>query len=229
MRLDKYIASVTDYSRSDVKKILKLGLVEVAGVVVSDPATTVPESAAVTLDGHVLRAAGYRYFMLHKPLGYVCANKDKRHMTIMELLEEDNALQLHAAGRLDIDATGLVLISDDGQWIHRIISPKKQCIKTYHVETANPVDSGYISRFAEGISLEGERRKTLPADLEILDEQSTRLNICEGKYHQVKRMFAAMGNKVDSLHREKIGGISLDPDLLPGEYRPLTEAERDSV
>jgi 16S rRNA pseudouridine516 synthase len=229
MRLDKYIASVTDYSRREVKLLLKNGLVTVEGVPRDDPAFSVDASASICLDGELLRASGFRYFMLNKPQGYVCANKDRQHLTVMELLDEDNSGQLHVAGRLDIDTTGLVLISDDGQWIHRVTSPRRECRKTYYVETVDPIAQECIDRFAEGIKLDGERRNTLPAELLMIDEQSARLLISEGKYHQVKRMFAAMGNRVDGLHREQIGSIVLDDDLPPGEYRPLTEQEINSI
>jgi 16S rRNA pseudouridine516 synthase len=229
MRLDKYIASVTDYSRREVKIILKDGLVTVGGIVQVDPGFSVDASTAVELDGEQLRASGFRYFMLNKPEGYVCANKDRQHLTVLQLLDEDNLQQLHVAGRLDIDTTGLVLLSDDGQWTHRITSPRKECRKTYYLETAEPIEDSYIERFVEGIKLDGEKRKTLPAELTILDEQSARLIISEGKYHQVKRMFSAMGNKVDCLRREQIGSIVLDEDLLPGEYRPLAQEEINSL
>ena len=229
MRLDKYIASVTDYSRREVKKILKDGLVKVAGLVQLDPGFAVDPSAVVALDGEQLRASGFRYFMLNKPEGYICANKDRQHLTVLQLLDEDNLQQLHVAGRLDIDTTGLVLLSDDGQWTHRITSPRSQCRKTYYLETSDPIEDSYSERFIEGIQLEGEKRKTLPAELTIIDEQSARLIISEGKYHQVKRMFAALGNKVDCLRREQIGSIVLDKDLLPGQYRPLTPEEITSL
>jgi 16S rRNA pseudouridine516 synthase len=225
MRLDKYIASVTDYSRRDVKKLLREGLVSVSGVVEADPGFNLAAGTQVLLDGEPLRAAGFRYFMLHKPLGYVCANKDRRHQTVMELLDEDNLQQLHVAGRLDIDTSGLVLLSDDGQWVHRVTSPRNDCRKTYYVETADPIDKSCVGIFLEGVKLDGEKRKTLPAQLNIIDEQSARLIISEGKYHQVKRMFAAVGNRVDILHREQIGSVMLDKDLQPGEYRALTEEE----
>lgn len=229
MRLDKYIASVTDYSRKEVKKILKAGLVDVDGIVQTDPGFSVAEQDNVLLDGLALRASGFRYFMLNKPEGYICASKDSRHMTVLELLDEDNLERLHAAGRLDIDTTGLVLLSDDGQWTHRVTSPRSQCEKTYLVETVDPISEDCVELFLQGIKLEGEKRKTLPAKLQLIDEHTARLVISEGKYHQVKRMFAAVGNRVDCLHREKIGSIVLDDDLLPGEYRPLTDEEVHSI
>jgi len=230
IRLDKYIASVTDYSRSQVKRLLKDQRVTVDGDIITDPSFDLDEVIAlVELDGESLRPPGFRYFMLHKPEGYICATKDKSHPTVIDLLDEDNLSTLHIAGRLDIDTTGLVLITDDGQWSHKIISPKSQCEKIYHLETAETLNEKYIEQFAKGIFLHSEKKRCLPATLKIIDEYSAELTLQEGKYHQVKRMIAAMGNAVVKLHRHAVGGILLDEDLQPGEYRPLTDDEINSV
>jgi len=229
MRLDKYIASVTDLSRSEVKKVIKSGLVSVDSSQIGNASMIVSETSRVELDGQLLRKLAPRYFMLNKPLGYVSATKDREHMTVLELIDEDNKDQLHIAGRLDIDTTGLVLITDDGAWSHAVTSPRRACLKTYYLETQDPIDSSLVEKFKEGVFLNQEKRRTLPAALQLLDEQSARLSIQEGKYHQVKRMFAAFGNKVDVLHRESIGGIVLDEDLFEGEYRPLTGDEVSAI
>ena len=229
MRLDKYLATVTDYSRSDAKKLLKSGCVTVAGQVIKDPRCEVDATAVVAVDGEVLRTATPRYFMLNKPQGYISATKDREHLTVMELLDEDNLGQLHIAGRLDIDTTGLLLITDDGNWSHRVMSPNSDCKKTYLLETEDPITPEAVKQIEQGIKLEGEMRSTLPATMELIDEHTARLTISEGKYHQVKRMLAAVGNKVDFLHRERIGDIVLDEDLEPGEYRVLSEREIASV
>ncbi|XNM88129.1 16S rRNA pseudouridine(516) synthase RsuA [Escherichia coli] len=139
------------------------------------------------------------------------------------------AWKLHAAGRLDIDTTGLVLMTDDGQWSHRITSPRHHCEKTYLVTLESPVADDTAEQFAKGVQLHNEKDRTKPAVLEVITPTQVRLTISEGRYHQVKRMFAAVGNHVVELHRERIGGITLDADLAPGEYRPLTEEEIASV
>ena len=229
MRLDKYISSVTDLSRKQVKRALKSAEFTVNGVVVTDPTFSVQAEDEVVFEGELLREAKPRYFMLNKPEGYVCASKDKLNMTVMELLDEDNIDQLHVAGRLDIDTTGLVLITDDGQWSHQVTSPRSDCKKTYYIETVDPITEETAEAFRQGIKLKGELKATLPAELEQIHEQAARLTISEGKYHQVKRMFAYMGNKVELLHREAIGEIVLDDGLEPGEYRELTEQEVLSV
>lgn len=225
MRLDKYISSVTDLSRMQVKRALKSAEVSVNGEIVKDPRTAVSADDQVMFNGELLREAKPRYFMLNKPEGYVCASKDRLNMTVLELLDEDNLESLHVAGRLDIDTTGLVLLTDDGQWSHKITSPNNHCEKTYYVETAEPIASELVERFREGVKLKGELKPTRPAQLDIIHEQAARLSLSEGKYHQVKRMFAYAGNHVELLHRERIGSIVLDENLEPGEYRPLTEQE----
>lgn len=144
-------------------------------------------------------------------------------------LDEPVAHKLHAAGRLDIDTTGLVLMTDDGQWSHRITSPRHHCEKTYLVTLESPVSDDTAEQFTKGVQLHNEKDLTKPALLDVLTPTEVRLTISEGRYHQVKRMFAAVGNRVVGLHRERIGEIALDPELEPGEYRPLTEEEIASV
>ena len=225
MRLDRYLASVTDYSRGDAKKLIKAGEVTLDGRPLTDPSAPVAPDAQLLLAGRALRPARHRYFMLHKPQGYVCANRDRRHPTVMELLNEDNLDRLAIAGRLDIDTTGLVLLTDDGDWAHRVMSPKSRCFKRYRVGTEQPIAASAVERCARGLYLGEEKRRTLPARLTILAPREARLEICEGKFHQVKRMFAALDNRVLSLHREAIAGLELDPGLGEGEYRALDETE----
>lgn len=229
IRLDRYLASVTDYSRSDAKKLIKSGDVRVDGSSVRDPGQLIPAEAGVTLMGSLLRPLGPRYLMLNKPQDVVCAARDRRHSTVLDLLDEDNPEHLHAAGRLDIDTTGLVLLSDDGNWSHAITSPQRKCWKTYYVETADPIPEHTVTQFTQGVFLKDDKARTLPAQLTILDERIARLKICEGRYHQVKRMFGAEGNAVVRLHREAIGEIHLDAELLEGEYRALSAEEIASV
>lgn len=229
VRIDKFLAGVTELSRSEAKRAIKAGEVMVAGVVERDPGAEVAADAPVTLAGVPLRAVGHRYFMLHKPAGYVCAAKDRLHPTVLELIDEDNREQLHAVGRLDIDTTGLVLLTDDGQWSHRVTSPRRDCRKLYRVECAEPIAEGAAEQFARGLFLHGEKQRLRPARLELLGPCAALVEIGEGKYHQVKRMFAASGNAVVALHRERIGAIVLDEALSEGAYRPLTEAEIGSV
>ncbi len=225
LRLDRYIATVTDFSRSEAKKLIKAGEISVGGLTATNPGILVSAESEVLLQGQVLRAALPRYFMLNKPEGYVCAARDRRHLTVLDLLDEDNPERLHVAGRLDIDTTGLVLLTDDGQWSHQLTSPNKKCWKRYWFRCAEVLDEAVIQQFARGVFLHEEKTRTLPAELSILSEYEGSLKICEGRYHQVKRMLAAVGNAVEELHREAIGEIELDADLAQGEYRALTDTE----
>jgi 16S rRNA pseudouridine516 synthase len=167
--------------------------------------------------------------MLHKPLGYISATIDNEHPTVLDLLDEPNKKALHIAGRLDIDTTGLVLITDDGPWNHRVTSPRHECEKTYYVTLASDLVADAEAKLQAGILLNSETQLTKPATLERLYSNEVRLTISEGKYHQVKRMFAALDNRVTELHRERIGEIILDESLAEGEYRPLTAAEINSI
>ncbi|CAE6903049.1 Belongs to the pseudouridine synthase RsuA family [Vibrio sp. B1REV9] len=231
MRLDKYLCDGLGATRKQATKIIKSGEVTVDGEVQKSGAFKVPENSVVEWDGRKVGAPGPRYIMLYKPADFVCSHEDGFNQTAFVLLDEPKVENLHFAGRLDVDTTGLVLITDDGQWSHRITSPKHKCEKTYRVWLADAIEPDYVEKFAQGIELRNERDATLPAHLEIVNEAENEvlLTIVEGKYHQVKRMFAALGNKVDYLHRERIGSIVLDEALEPGDYRYLTEEEVESI
>jgi len=229
IRLDKYVSQCTDYSRRDVKRLVKDGAILVDGVAASNAAMHIKPHQQVIVEDTVIGSLGPRYFMLHKPKGYICATKDGDHPVVLDLLDEPNKEKLQIAGRLDIDTTGLVLITDDGSWNHAITSPRRGCRKRYWVYTEDNIGDDAARKFAKGVMLHGEKQRTKPAVLELICANEARLTISEGKYHQVKRMFAALGNRVVELHREAIGSIELDPDLAEGEYRALTETEIDSI
>ncbi|WP_444884484.1 16S rRNA pseudouridine(516) synthase RsuA [Microbulbifer sp. PSTR4-B] len=229
IRLDKAVSQVTDLSRSDVKRAAKAERISVNGEIVTDPAAKVQASDELYLDGEPLHEPGPRYIMLNKPLGYVSATKDGEHPTVLDLIDEPNKAKLHIAGRLDIDTTGLVLLTDDGQWSHKVTSPNHHCEKTYYALLAEKIEEDAVAKFAKGIWLNNEKKRTKPAKLEILYANEVRITIGEGRYHQVKRMFAALGNRVIELHRERIGDIFLDEELQEGEYRLLTSEEIASV
>lgn len=229
MRLDKYLCHATGLTRSRAQGMIRGGQVTVDGEVVKDPSRKLPAGAEVTWQDQKVEPAGHRYFMLNKPVGVVCATTDSQQKTVLDLLDMENKKGLHVAGRLDIDTTGLVLITDDGDWSHRLTSPRHKLGKRYRVNLAEPVDESLVERFAEGIELRNEKNKTLPAKLEIITPTEVYLTLSEGKYHQVKRMFAATGNRVTALHRERIGAIELDSDLQPGMWRALILEEIESI
>ncbi|MDF7680718.1 16S rRNA pseudouridine(516) synthase RsuA [Enterobacteriaceae bacterium ESL0689] len=226
MRLGKFIAQQLGISRAMAGREIRSSRVLVDNKIIKDASFQLqPEHEVKYNDTPLIQHRGWRYFMLNKPQGYVCSTDDPDHPTIIYFLDVPMANKLHAAGRLDIDTTGLVLITDDGKWSHRITSPRHHCEKTYRVTLAYPLDERTVEQFAKGIQLHNEKELTKPARLEVLTPTDVRLTIVEGRYHQVKRMFAATGNHVVALHRERIGNIILDSALAPGEYRPLTEEE----
>lgn len=225
MRLDKFICDCTGLTRSQAGKSIRQGLVSINGEPVKQAARQVSVTDQVELDGEPLQLIGPRYIMLHKPAGYVCANDDPEHPIVFTLLDEPLVERLHTVGRLDLDTTGLLLLTDDGQWSHRLSSPKHHVAKTYRVWTADPIPAEAIAQFAAGVMLRGEKEPTKPAQLELVATHEALLTIHEGRYHQVKRMFATIGNKVERLHRERIGALQLPADLAEGEYRTLTDYE----
>lgn len=227
MRLDKFLAEHTGLTRSQAGKALKQGLVTLNGDISKNGATKVSPDDQIIFDGEQLlwQQQGL-YFMLYKPQGYVCSHEDSDYPSIYQLFDYPLANKLHSAGRLDVDTTGLILLTDDGKWSHRITSPKYQCEKTYLVTLADPIEPHYQTACQEGILLRGEKAPTKPAILEIIDDYNVNLTISEGRYHQVKRMFAALGNKVIALHRWRVGHIILDESLAEGEYRELSTAEQ---
>lgn len=229
MRLDKFIAENTGLTRSQAAKALKSGVVTVNGKIEKSGAAKISQADEIYYEDQKLEwmEAG-QYFMLYKPQGYICSHDDGEYPTVFQFFDYPLMTKMHTAGRLDVDTTGLVLLTDDGKWSHRITSPKHHCEKTYLVTLADPVEDFYAEKLAEGILLRGEKEPTLPAKLEILDDYNVNLTISEGRYHQVKRMFAALGNKVEALHRWRIGDVILDETLAEGEFRPLTQTEIES-
>ncbi len=228
MRLDKYLSNNTQYSRKDVKRLLRADRIKVNGEKVRDASLNLTADASVTLDDELIEILGPGFFMLNKPVGVVCANSDPEHETVFDLIDEpqDN---LHVAGRLDIDTTGLVLITGDGKWSHRITSPRFQCEKSYVAILTEDITDTMIAKLEQGVLLQGESQRTAPAKVEKIADDEIRLIITEGRYHQVKRMLACVGSSVAELHRERIGQIILDDALQPGEYRALTQDEIQSV
>lgn len=232
MRLDKFLCETTELTRSLAKKALHREEVSVDGEMVKNPAIQVGEASDVRWLGEPLTLVGLRYLMMHKPLGVECTTRPGLYPTVLELIDLPKVERLHPVGRLDVDTSGLVLLTDDGQWSHRVTSPKARCAKVYLATLADPLEGEEAQRavdaFAAGIRLDGEDAPTRPAELTLLSAHEARLTITEGKYHQVRRMFAAIGNRVEALHRESIGPLRLDPDLEPGECRMLRREEIDA-
>ena len=226
MRVDRFLSNLPRFNRKQVRVLLVERRVTVDGVAVSDPHHDVREFSRVCVDDEVLQAGKpARYFMLHKPQGCVSATADPVHPTVLDWLDEPDKHDLHIAGRLDFNTTGLLLITNDGQWSRRLTQPQTKLPKVYLVETEQDIGPEYAATFAAGLYFAFEDLTTQPAELELLGPRTARLSIIEGRYHQVKRMFGHFDNKVIGLHRERMGPLLLDATLLPGQYRELTDEE----
>lgn len=225
-RLDKRLCDRTSFSRKEVKERIRSGRVTVNGQIVTKPETHVGEQDTVTLDGQIIPADKHVYIMLHKPKGVVSVSSAPDDRTVLDLLPEElRRGRLFPAGRLDRDTTGFVLITDDGDFAHRILSPRRHVTKTYLVTLRDAIRDDYEAAFREGIVL-GDGTKCLSAELIRTDNpHQVIVRLHEGRYHQVKRMFASLGNHVTELHRQSIGGLALDPALPCGACRLLTGEE----
>ena len=233
MRLDKYLCETGFGTRSQVKDLLKKGQVMVNGEVVKKPELKINETTdQILCQG---KKASYQkniYLMLHKPAGVVSATEDNREKTVLDLVRpEDRKNGLFPVGRLDKDTEGLLLLTDDGELAHRLLSPKKHVDKTYYAKIDGQVTKEHIEQFREGLDI-GDEKKTLPAVLTILlsgPVSEIEITIHEGRFHQIKRMFEAVGCKVTYLKRLSMGSLVLDETLPLGEYRSLTEAELEGL
>ena len=231
MRIDKYLANMNVGSRKEVHKLIKAGLVSVNGKIVKTPKEKVKESDVVEVNGQEITYQQYHYFLLNKPKGVLSATEDLRQKTVIDLLAvKDQYKNLAPVGRLDKDTTGLLLITNDGQLNHELLAPNKHVDKVYQALIAGQVTADTVDTFASGMELkDGTILK--PAKLEILDvdgskdQSKIRITIKEGKYHQIKRMFGAVGMKVLELDRLQMGDLRLDQNLKRGEYRELSNDE----
>lgn len=225
IRLDKYLADMGKGTRTQVKEMIRKGRVTVDGGTVKSADSKIdPDAGQVCLDGVPVNYVSVEYYMLYKPAGVVSAVTDRHYRTVVDLIEEKNRKDLFPVGRLDIDTEGLLLITNDGELAHALLSPKKHVDKVYYAELDGPVPEDAAARFSEGLELE-DGTKTLPADLELLGPQTVHLTIREGKFHQVKRMFEVLGIHVTYLKRLSMGSLVLDETLSKGGYRRLTAEE----
>nr|WP_297274354.1 pseudouridine synthase [uncultured Agathobaculum sp.] len=228
MRLDKLLAHLNCGSRKEVQAMIRAGRVQVNGAVERDPAAKVDsDTAQVILDGQTQHYQAQRYYMLNKPAGVITASRDARHATVLELFPEEMRRGLFAVGRLDKDTEGLLIVTDDGALSHALMSPTRHVYKVYEAVVEGELLPDAEARFAKGLTLR-DGTVCLPARLERLPDdavQRVRVTLREGKYHQVKRMIAAVGGVVVQLRRVQLGGLRLDSGLAAGEFRALTDEE----
>lgn len=250
IRLDKYLAEIGVGTRSEVKKLIKAKQITVNGVTAARPEMKIEEAEdEVCLRGEKLCYCRFEYYLFHKPAGCVTATEDSRHKTVMDYLTDTRRNDLFPVGRLDIDTEGLLLITNDGELAHTLLSPAKHVPKTYYAKVLGKVTAEDVSLFKEGLDI-GEEKRTKPAALVILNNEGSacqepalaereiaedtvfseiELTITEGRFHQVKRMFQAVGKEVFYLKRLSMGSLTLPADLKAGEYRVLTEAEQNKL
>ena len=232
IRLDKYLADMSVGTRTEVKKLIRQGKVAVDGLIVKNPDIKVDTGTQnVTYNGIAVTYETYEYYMLNKPAGVISATSDKTEKTVLDLIDSKKRKDLFPVGRLDKDTEGLLLITNDGELAHRLLSPKKHVDKLYYAKVEGTVGMEDIDAFAKGLDI-GEGEYTKPAKLIVLKSDvisEIELSIQEGKFHQVKRMFEAVGKKVIYLKRLEMGTLKLDEGLALGEYRPLTQKELEDL
>lgn len=235
IRLDKYLADMSIGTRQEVKKYIRQGRVKINEDIIKKPEYKIREDEdKITFDGAPVAYETFEYYMLNKPAGVISATEDKRDKTVLDLIKEKKRKDLFPVGRLDKDTEGLLLITNDGALAHRLLSPKKHVDKCYYAKISGGVTEDDVRVFKERINIgtQEEPEWTMPAELKILEKGTVsriRLTIREGKFHQVKRMFLAVGKEVVYLKRERMGALVLDEELAPGEYRKLTDSELKSI
>ena len=240
MRLSELLYSQGFGTRRLCAGLIENGLVTVRGEVLSEPATEIDVSTwpvAYTVQGQSWEYQQRAYVMLNKPAGYECSHRPGAWPSVYTLLPAPlrqrptpgKVQGVQAVGRLDQDTTGLLLLSDDGAFIHRMNSPRHHVPKVYEVTTKHPLDERQITRLKAGVVLDDDPKPVAAADAQAIGEHHLQLTLTEGKYHQVKRMVAAVGNRVEALHRSRIGGLALPADLAPGEWRWLCQDELASL
>ena len=227
MRLDKYLADMGLGTRSEIKKAVRSGRVSVDGRAVTNPAAKVGPEEVVLFDGTAVTYEPYVYYMLHKPAGVISASEDRRERTCVDLIDETRRRDLFPVGRLDRDTEGLLLITNDGDLCHRLLTPSRHVDKVYYARISGKVTEEDVRGFADGLQVDADFR-AMPAQLRILRSDSVsevEIVIREGKFHQIKRMFRAVGKEVLYLKRLSMGSLTLDPALQPGTWRRLTAEE----
>ena len=225
MRLDKFLCDTAGLTRTEAKNAIKKGQIAVNGQVQKAADFKVKENTdTVTFQGKPLSYAAFHYYMLHKPAGVITATEDKKESTVMDILREEKVKNLFPVGRLDKDTEGLILITDDGELAHNLLSPKKHVDKEYLVKVRDSISEEDCRKLSEGVDI-GDEKPTAPAKVERVAEKEILLTIREGRFHQVKRMLQAVGNEVLYLKRLSMGSLRLPEDLEKGAYRPLSEEE----
>lgn len=228
-RLDRFISEHCQINKKSVRLLVAQKRISIDGIIANDVAQAIDKFSYIIFDNKVLQANQALYIMLHKPVGVVCATKDEKHKTVIELLgkqwSQTEKESLHIVGRLDLNTSGLVLLTNDSRWSEKLTAPEAKVEKYYRVTLAKPITSDYIDAFAQGMYFSYEDLTTKPAKLSIISTYVANVTLTEGRYHQIKRMFGRFQNPVIGLHRQAIGKLVLDETLSVGDSRLLTETE----
>jgi len=228
-RLDRFLSTALGINRRSVRLMLAQERIMLDGRPAADINQLVDEFSRVTCDGQILQANTPVYVMMHKPPGVVSATRDEKHQTVVDLLGRPDRGQLHIVGRLDLNSSGLLLLTNDGRWSRQLTCPEQKVIKRYRVTVGNPITDDTVTAFAEGMVFAFENITTRPAKLEVIAPTVAEVSLVEGRYHQIKRMFGRFQNPVLTLHRLAIGGLELDEALDPGQSRELTQGELKAI
>lgn len=223
-RLDKYLCEYKLGSRSEVKDIIRKGQVTINGTICKEPDFKIVESDNISVRGSEIKNQSFHYIMLYKPADVICARKDEKEKTVLDLIKEYPCRDLFPIGRLDKDTTGLLILTNDGALSHDLLSPKKHVEKEYEVYLEHELSDKDITLLENGISI-GDEKPTLPSKISLISRDHIYLTIKEGRYHQIKRMMEAVQNKVIKLKRVRMSALKLDENLKPGEYRCLSQTE----
>lgn len=228
-RLDRFVSERERINRKDVRLLLAQGRISVD----DEPAVSITQNIGpftrVTLDQRVLQSKTAHYIMLHKIAGVVSATKDDQHRTVIDLLSASYSNELHIVGRLDFNSTGLLLLTNDGRWSRSLSDPSENIAKTYRVLLERPINEDYVKAFEAGMYFAFEGLTTRPAKLRIVSDFEAEVDLFEGRYHQIKRMFGRFDNPVKALHRVSVGAVNMDCGLAPGQWRELTLSELNSL
>jgi len=228
-RLDRFIRKITHKTPKEIRQLLLAKRIRIDGEIATTMNQQITQFSVVCVDQDMIQNNLPVYIMLHKPKGVVSATKDDKHTTVIDLIDHERKHELHIAGRLDFNSSGLLLLTNDGNWSRRLSTPKTQVHKRYHVQLAKHITPEYVTKFEEGIYFAYEDITTRPAHLIITSDFTAQISLTEGRYHQIKRMFGYFQNEVLALHRFAIGNLPLDNNLMPGESRVLTVEEAHAI
>ena len=228
-RIDRFLRKRLSLKQAEIQQLIAQNKLYIDHAIAQSPQHKVNKFSHIRVGDIVVQNKQTVYLMLHKPPGYISATRDRKHKVVLDLIDHPQKQELHIVGRLDLNTTGLLLLSNDGAWSRRISLPTSKLAKRYWVQLQNPIDNKYIDAFKNGMYFAYEGIQTQPAELTILSDYTAEVCLYEGKYHQIKRMFGRFNNPVTALHRLSVGTLALDSALAEGQSRSLTATEINGI